>query len=246
MNVKSAQKQTWFWFLFWTPHPMTISWTCEEKQLPYILSSSKHCMYIESIFSSPLYDVDKLLVWFTPRALTFMQTTWKSFPCYCEDWFKVWHVEQKSECLRVSKCWTAHILAHGNYVYRQTDSIALRGFAAAAVIWSWICASGSLHSISLSCPGWTFSIVGVLPKLLKPHTFSDPLKPICTTKKKKKKLGTDLSALVLRRRCWDYSLVRQTTWGQHFTGSGFLKRDVVFLPLITTHTKHTFMKLYTS
>ncbi len=71
---------------------------------------------------------------------------------------------------------------------------------------------------------------------LKPHTFLTHLKPSA------KNLGFGPSAR-LRRRCWDYSLVRSPLRGRSLMGHDSVRRDVVFWSLNATHT-HTHTHTY--
>lgn len=122
-------------------------------------------------------------------------------------------------------------LTHGNYVYRQTHSVMHKGFA--AVIWSWICALGSLHSISLSWPGLDLSIVTeCFPKYWSLTRFLTHLNPICT------KIGLWPRCSGSPQALLGLQFSEATAWGQSFMGYGWVRRDVVFLPLNTTRT-HT-------
>lgn len=68
----------------------------------------------------------------------------------------------------------------------------------------------------------------VLPLLLKPHTFSDPLKPNCTTIR----FWPPCSRLPLELLLLQFS--EATAWGQSFMGYGSARRDVFFL-MLNTH-----------
>lgn len=120
-------------------------------------------------------------------------------------------------------------LTHGNYVYRQMHSVT----RCSHLILDLCSRQSALNFPFL--PGLNLSIVAeCFPNYWSLTRFLTHLNPSA------KKLGFGLSALVPRRRCWDYSLVRSPL-GSVLYGLRLCKKGCCFLATeCYTHThEHT-------